>query len=90
MHALRFVVSRGAIALVVLLSGCGGGAVTGTGGIAAPPLARLGVSPEAHKGSGVWGVGFEDSADIGGTSPRSTTAAGRLVVTALNSSKKKK
>ena len=68
MHALRFVVSRGAIALVVLLSGCGGGAVTGTGGIAAPPLARLGISPEARKGPGVWGVGFEDSADIGGAS----------------------
>jgi hypothetical protein len=66
MHAFRFVVSRGAVALVILLNGCGGGALTGTGGIAAAPLTRLGISPEAGKGPGVYGVSFDDLASIGG------------------------
>ncbi len=77
MHAVRFVVSRGAVALVILLNACGGGGVTGTGGIPpagvrqtiesiAPtaPLTRLGISPEARKGPGVYGVSFDDLADI--------------------------
>jgi hypothetical protein len=64
MHAFRFVVSRGAVALVILLNGCGGGALTGTGGIAAAPLTRLGISPEAGKGPGVYGVSFDDLAEI--------------------------
>jgi len=66
MHAFRFVVSRGAVALVILLNGCGGGALTGTGGIAAAPLTRLGISPEAGKGPGVYGVSFDDLAEISG------------------------
>jgi hypothetical protein len=68
MHAVRFVVSRGAVALVILLNGCGGGAVTGTGGIAAPPVTNLGISPEPRKGPGVYGVGFEDQVAIDGVS----------------------
>jgi hypothetical protein len=66
MHAVRFVVSRGAIALVVLLTGCAGAGVAGTGGIAAPPAAGLRISPEAGKGNGVYGVSFDDLVDING------------------------
>lgn len=66
MHAFRFFVSRGAVVLVILLNGCGGGAFAGAGGIAAAPLTRLGISPEAAKGPGVYGVSFDDLVDING------------------------
>jgi len=66
MHPVRFVVSRGAVALVILLNGCGGGTVTGTGGFAAAPLTRLEISPEPGKGPGVYGVSFDDTGNIDG------------------------